>query len=453
MSERPRAVASVAGHGRPPAVAAILHVDMDSFFASVEVLDDPGLAGKPVIVGGSGTRGVVASCTYEARVYGIHSAMPSVTARKLCPKAIFVPGHYSRYAEVSAQLREVLVSVTPLVEPVGLDEAFLDVSGALKLFGPPAAIGELIRARVRTELRLECSVGGGRTKMLAKLASRAAKPSAGPKGPRPGRGVVIVDAGDERAFLEPLAVERLWGVGPATAKRLHGLGVRTVGDLAAVPEEVLVGLLGRAQGLHLVALSRGDDPDPVVPDRPAKSLGHEETFAVDVFDRRELGAQLDRMAESVASSLREAGQCGRTVTVKVKFSDFSLSSRAHTVSFGVDNGRAIAAIAGALLDAVDLRLGVRLLGVSLSGLQPAGSGEQLHLDLDAPRTADVRGDAEAADRQHQWHEVTAAVDAIRRRFGKEAVGTVSMVGPGGITVPGRRQAPWGPSDPSGQPAT
>lgn len=454
---------------------AILHVDMDSFFASVEVLDDPDLAGKPVIVGGRGARGVVASCTYEARAFGVHSAMPSVRARQLCPHAVFLDGRYSRYADVSRQLREILTSVTPLVEPIGLDEAFLDVTGARRLLGPPEVIGERIRSQVRAELRLDCSVGGGRSKLVAKLASRVAKPTASRSGKVPGRGVVVVDPADELAFLHPMAVERLWGVGPATTRRLHGLGVKTVGELAALPEQVLVRAVGRAHGTHLSALARGEDRDPVVPDRPAKSVGHEETFRTDVVDRAVLGAHLQRMAESVATHLRSSGLAARTVTVKLKFPDFSLATRSHTLDFGLDTGKAVGAVAGALLESVEIGDGVRLLGVSASGLQPAGGGRQLRFDLGpagegpgdlalealaqlgdpddhggAPRSAsDVgaerRAGARAAvDRQETWQDVMSVVDSIRERYGTAAVGTVSMVGPDGIEVPARRDAPWGP---------
>lgn len=426
---------------------SILHVDMDSFFASVEVLDHPTLSGKPVIVGGSGARGVVASCTYEARAYGVHSAMPSVRARQLCPHAVFVDGHYGRYAEVSAQLRGVLFSFTPLVEPVGLDEAFLDIRGVLHLLGTPTTIGTAIRARVRDELNLDCSVGAGRSKMVAKLASRAAKPRAGAGGTRAGKGVVVIEAVDEIAFLHPMAVEQLWGVGPATAKRLSELGVATVGDLAALPQPVLVRALGKAHGRHLAALAHGEDPDPVVPDRPTKSVGHEETFREDILDRKVLQRHSVRMTESVAGHLRASAQSGRTVTVKLKFADFSLVTRSHTMSVGLDTGSAIGAIAAALLEAVELPMGVRLLGVSVSGLQPSSAGLQLRFDLHAPITGTPAGGAtDAALRQEHWREVTAAIDAIRQRFGTAAVGTVSMVGPGGIVVPARRDAPWGPSD-------
>ncbi len=449
--------ASVAEHGSsrsggagpvaPRLASSILHVDMDSFFASVEVLDDPTLAGKPVIVGGSGARGVVASCTYEARVYGVHSAMPSLRARQLCPHAVFVDGHYGRYSEVSTQLREVLFSFTPLVEPIGLDEAFLDVRGASRLLGEPREIGVAIRRRVREELTLDCSVGAGRSKMIAKLASRAAKPRAGPEGKLPGKGVVVVEPQDELAFLHPKAVEQLWGVGPATAKRLADIGVRTVGDLAALPDAVLVRTLGKAHGQHLAALARGHDPEPVVPDRPTKSVGHEETFRDDIVDRHVLQRHALRMAESVAGHLRASGQVARTITVKVKLADFSLVTRAHTMAIGLDTGSAIAAIAVALIDAVDLPMGARLLGVSASGLQPASVDRQLRFNLGerAPVTPEA-GTADAARRQEHWREVMAAVDAIRRRFGTAAVGSVSMVGRDGIVVPARRQSPWGPSD-------
>ena len=442
------------GEGTDQLVPAILHVDMDAFFAAVEVLDDPVLAGRPVIVGGSGARGVVASCTYEARAFGVRSAMPSLRARQLCPDAVFIDGHYSRYAEVSGQLREILVSVTPLVEPIGLDEAFLDVTGARRLLGPPEAIAATIRRRVRDELSLDCSVGVGRSKLVAKLASRAAKPTATRAGKQPGRGVVVVLPAHELAFLHPMAVEALWGVGPATAKRLHDLGARTVGQLAALPVEVLVRRLGRAQGTHLGALARGEDADPVVADRPAKSVGHEETFRQDLFDAAALGAHALRMAESVAVHLRSQSVAGRTVTVKVKYADFSSVTRSHTLPVAVDTAAAVSAVAQALLAELDTGPGVRLLGVSVSGLETAGTARQLAFDLAGPGsgpapTGAVADPDEAVRRQVSWSEVTAAVDAIRARFGRSSVGTASMVGEEGIVVPARRDAPWGPgADPA-----
>jgi DNA polymerase-4 len=436
----------------------VLHVDMDAFFAAVEVLDQPDLAGRPVIVGGSGARGVVASCTYEARAFGVRSAMPSVRARRLCPDAVFVDGHYARYSEVSRELHRLFAEVTPLVEPIGLDEAFLDVTGARRLLGSAETIARGIRDRVRTVLALDCSVGVGRSKMVAKLASRAAKPVATRQGVRPGPGVVVVAPEAETAFLHPLPVRALWGVGPATGDRLAGLGIATVGDLAALPEDIVVRHFGQAQGTHLAQLARGVDPGPVVADRAAKSLGHEETFRSDIADLAELGRHVVRMSESVARQLRDAGLAGRTVTVKVKFSDFTLITRSHTLGFLVDTAPALATVATALLEAVELRAGVRLLGVSVSGFEDLPSTEQLAFSLAGPEPEDVpegpAGDdgaerlapaARAARLQANWRELTAAVDAIRSRYGKTAVGPAALVGEHGVEVPGRRDAPWGPS--------
>jgi DNA polymerase-4 len=417
-----------------------LHIDMDAFFASVEVLDDPSLAGKPVIVGGAGARGVVASCTYEARVYGVHSAMPSVRARQLCPEAIFLSGRHNRYAEVSGELHKVLADVTPMVEPIGLDEAFVDVAGAVRLLGSPAHIAQGLRRRVHDQLHLECAVGIGRSKMIAKLASRAAKPRASRAGLEPGPGVFLVDPADELEFLHGHAVEALWGVGPATAKRLHDLGVRTVGDLAALPLDTVVRRLGKASGSHLAALSRGEDPDPVNPNRPNKSIGHEETFSEDLVDPRELERHVLRMAESVATMLRGAASSARTITVKVKFKDLSLVSRSHTMERPLTTGGAIGQVAAALLAGVDPGEGIRLLGVSASGLA-AGGVDQLSFDLGDGLSDDNES---PTAREQSWQDATTAIDAIRDRFGRSAVGAASMVTEEGIQVPARRDAPWGP---------
>jgi DNA polymerase-4 len=270
--------------------------------------------------------------------------------------------------------------------------------------------------------------------MVAKLASRAAKPKASRQGKVPGPGVLVVEPDDEQAFLHPLPVEALWGVGPATAARLHALGARTVGDLAQLPPGVLVRRLGRAHGSHLAALAHGEDRDPVVPDRAAKSLGHEETFREDIVDRYVLAAHVLRMSESVASALRGSSLAGRTVTVKVKYFDFALVTRAHTLPVAVDTGKAIAAVGMALLDAIDVREGVRLLGVSMSGLTPTVDTRQLSFDLEGK-----------PEPQETWEGVMAAVDAVRGRYGASAVGTASMITPEGIVVPARRDAPWGPA--------
>jgi DNA polymerase IV len=415
---------------------------MDSFFASVEVLDDPSLSGKPVIVGGAGARGVVASCTYEARAYGVHSAMPSVRARQLCPHAVFLSGRHSRYAEVSAKLHAILLDVTPAVEPIGLDEAFMDVAGALRLLGTPGEIAHGLRRRVHDELGLWCSVGIGRSKMIAKLASRAAKPRASRTALEPGPGVYVVAPGDELAFLHGHDVEALWGVGPATAKRLHELGVRTVGDLASLPLDTVLRRLGRASGAHLAALARGEDPDPVNPNRPNKSIGHEETFSQDLVDPLELERHVLRMSESVATMLRGASTAARTITVKVKFKDFSLQTRSHTLPRPISTGGAIGQVAAALLAGIDPDEGIRLLGVSASGLG-SGGADQLSFDLGDGTTEENRS---ATAREQSWQDVTAAVDAIRSRFGRSAVGSASMVTEQGVQVPARRDAPWGPDE-------
>ena len=423
-------------------VPTILHVDMDAFFASVEVLDDPTLEGKPVIVGGAGARGVVASCTYEARAYGVHSAMPSVRARQLCPHAIFLSGRHSRYGEVSGQLHKVLHDVTPMVEPIGLDEAFMDVAGAVRLLGPPDVIARSLRDRVLAQLHLGCSVGIGRSKMIAKLASRAAKPKATREGLQPGPGVFVVDEAYELEFLHAHDVEALWGVGPATAKRLHDIGVRTVGDVAALPFDAIVRRLGKASGSHLAALARGEDPDPVTPNRPAKSLGHEETFSQDLVEPAELEGHAMRMAESVAVMLRGASTSARTITVKVKFKDFSLQTRSHTLRRPIATGGAIGQVAAALLADIDPGDGIRLLGVSASGLMPGGA-DQLSFDLGDGQS---EGEPGAMSVEQSWQDVTAAVDAIRTRFGRTAVGSAARVSEQGVQVPARRDAPWGPDE-------
>ncbi len=318
----------------------ILHVDMDAFFASVEVLDNPQLAGRPVIVGGAGSRGVVASCTYEARVYGIRSAMSSVEARRRCPHAIFVAGRYDRYAQMSERLHRVLNEFTPVVEGLGLDEAFLDVSGSTRLFGSSLEIAARLRSAVRQELELACCVGVARTKLLAKLASRAAKPQATPNGTAEGRGIVVVHPEEEIAFLHPLPVGALWGVGPATRKRLEELGVTTVGELAAMPEGVLCRALGTAAGRQLSCLANGDDTRAVEAQRQTKSVGHEETFAADIHDRIELHHHVVRMADAVANRLKANGLRGRTISLKLRYADRRTISRSQTLPSPSDSSRA-----------------------------------------------------------------------------------------------------------------
>ena len=449
-----------------PSDRVILHVDMDAFFASVEVLDDPSLRGRPVIVGGSGARGVVAACTYEARMFGVHSAMPSAVAQRLCPQAVFVDGRFHRYVEESRKLHAVFQAVTPLVEGISLDEAFLDVTGARHLLGDGPAIAALIRDRVRAGLHLSCSVGVARSKLMAKLASKSAKPQAGPFGIRPGAGVVVVAAHEELSFLHPLPARALWGVGPVTGRKLDGLGVTTVGDLASLPDRVLEQWFGRAQGAHLAALARGEDLRPVEPVREAKSVGHEETFSTDLWDRDRLHDHLMRMVDASSTILRRSGLAARTVNVKVRFADFTMTTRSHTLGSPIDTAQAVAAVAVALFDAVDVQRGVRLLGVSLSGFGHSDQAVQLSMDLGAgstptgeasgarpaepaavPRSHLDRADEEAERIQESWTSVTAAVDAVRTRYGGSSVGPASLVGSHGLRVRRRGEAQWGPSAP------
>ena len=408
----------------------ILHVDMDSFYASVEVLLDPSLKGKPVIVGGEGRRGVVASCNYEARAFGVHSAMPSLQAKRLCPHAVFLHGRYDVYSETSTKLHAIFKEYTPLVEGISLDEAFLDVTGGGRLFGDGAQIAAEIRRRVRDDLGLECAVGVATLKLLAKLASKAAKPTPARSGPQPGAGVVVVAPGGELAFLHPLPIRALWGVGPATQQRLARFGIETVADLAALPVETLVGALGPALGGHLHDLAWARDDRAVIADQEVKSIGHEETYARDLHTADALEREALRMADAVAERLRRAGVVGRTVTIKVRFHDFRTITRSHTLLLPTASGALVATTAKELLTQVDPAAGVRLFGVTVSNLGKA-VGEQLTLD-EVTRPAAAGRAAEA-------------VAEIRERFGDAAVGPAALVGRDGLRLKRQGDTQWGPS--------
>jgi DNA polymerase-4 len=411
----------------------ILHVDMDAFYASVEQLRHPELRGKPVIVGGPGARGVVAAASYEARVFGVHSAMSSVRAQRLCPQAIFVAGDHEVYGEVSKRVMAIFGEVTPLVEALSLDEAFLDVTGARRLLGTGEEIAHRIRARVLEQEGLACSVGVAPSKFLAKLASEAAKPRIGKRGPEPGLGVKVVAPGEELAFLHPLPVQALWGVGPKTLERLHSRGITTVAQLAELDERAAQDLLGSASGAHLWHLANAHDDRAVVPDQKAKSIGHEETFARDHHQLESLRHELVRLGDSVASRLRAAGVAGRTVSIKVRFNDFRTITRAVTLPTAVDTGPDVVRAATNLLDKVDPTPGVRLLGIHVSQLCDQ-SARQLSLD-----------DVEAPS----WDDATDAIDAIRDRFGADAIVPASLAGPEGIRIKRRGDQQWGPTDLNG----
>lgn len=396
---------------------AILHVDMDAFFVSVEQLRRPELRGLPLAVGGPGSRGVVASASYEARAYGVHSAMPSGQARRLCPDIVFLPGDHELYSEVSGRIMDILRSFTPLVEPLSVDEAFLDVSGARNR---PVEIGQLIRREVRQQEGINCAVGVAAVKFLAKMGSKLAKPEPTPSGPTGGAGVFEVPVGQERAFLAPRPVGDIWGVGPATLARLSGIGIATIGELAEFPIERLEAVVGKAHGQHLHNLANAVDPRPVIPETAPKSISHEKTFPRDRHAHGDLGGELTALSDSVASRLRAAGVAGRTVTIKVRFGDFSTITRSHTLTGPIDSGVVLAREAKRLLDGVDVALGVRLIGVGVSELEDP-SQRQLSLD-------DIAAGS--------WHDVDRAIDRIRDRFGAKAIKT------GGSADGGPRAGGW-----------
>jgi len=403
----------------------ILHVDMDAFFAAVEVLDDPSLAGLAVIVGGTGPRGVVASCSYEARASGVHSAMPMIQARRQCPQVVVLPGRHDRYGEVSRALHEIFEVFTPLVEPIGLDEAFLDVSGSHRLFGSSLEIAQAIRSRVAQDLKLSCSVGVARCKLLAKLGSKAAKPVASKRTPQAGPGIFVVEPDRELEFLHPRPVRELWGVGPKTAERLARWGIATVGDLARIEPAQLARLVGRSAGEQLHGLAWARDPSPVVPGRPAKSIGHEETFATDVHDAGVLRLEVVRLSDAVSRRMRSNGLQTRTVTVKLRYGDFRTTTRSRSLREALSTASEVAKVASSLVASLEVSSGVRLVGVSVSSLEPraGGDGEQLAmLDLEGSSN----GGARPAPAVRA--ELDSALDTIRERFGVASVGPAALAG-------------------------
>jgi nucleotidyltransferase/DNA polymerase involved in DNA repair len=384
----------------------ILHVDMDAFFASVEIRDRPELKGKPVVVAGLGTRGVVLSATYEARAFGVRSAMPVTRARRLCPQAVYIAPRHALYGEVSREVMAVFRDITPEVEPLSLDEAFLDVAGAARRLGAPAKIAGLIREQISQQQGITCSVGVAPVKFVAKIASARCKPD----------GLLVVAADEVLDFLHPLPASALWGVGDKAEQVLARLGLRTVGDIAQIPLATLQRELGAAAGAHLYDLSWGRDPRHVTPQREEKSVGAEETFETDIDDAEVIRRELLRLSGRTARALRKAGCVARTISVKLRLASFKTITRSKTLGEPTDVAREIYAVACALYEGsgLDARARLRLVGVRASGLRPvAGHATQLAF----------------GDRPAGWREAEQVMDQIARRFGDGAVGPAALVPP------------------------
>jgi nucleotidyltransferase/DNA polymerase involved in DNA repair len=390
---------------RDDTACTILHVDMDAFYASAEVRDRPELRGKPVVVAGLGARGVVLSATYEARAFGVRSAMPTTQARRLCPRATYISPRHGLYGEVSREVMAIFRAVTPEVEPLSLDEAFLDVSGSLRrLRMTPAEVAGHIREQVREQQAITCSVGVAPVKFVAKIASARCKPD----------GLLVVPADGVLDFLHPLPASALWGVGDKAEQALSRLGLRTIGDIAHIPEQALQRELGAAAGAHLWALAWGRDERKVVPQREEKSVGAEETFPVDVDDPEVIRRELLRLSDRTAKALRAAGCVARTVTVKLRLASFKTITRSRTLPEPTDVARVIYATACGLWEGsgLDARARLRLVGVRAAGLRPAsGAATQLAF----------------GDRPVGWREAERAVDQIVRRFGDGAVRPAALV--------------------------
>jgi nucleotidyltransferase/DNA polymerase involved in DNA repair len=377
---------------------------MDAFYAAVEVREDPSLAGKPVVIGHPGKRGVVATCSYEARVFGLRSAMPSVVAARLCPDAIWLPVRMSLYVEVSQRIRTLLDEEAPVVEPLSIDEAFLDLTGCAADLDAGAAIARRLKARIREQERLTASVGVAPNKFLAKLASDLEKPD----------GLVVLPKEDVPKRLWPLAVERLWGVGPKGADRLKLGGLRTIGDVARTPEDAIASLVGASMARHVAALARGDDDRRIEHDRRSRSISEERTYTEDLRDPRTLDRELLARAEGVARELRREGIVARTVHLKVRTGDFTTWTRAHTLREPTDLTEAIVGAARELF-ASRVRLdgkGVRLLGVGVSGIAPSAS-----------RRASLFPDAA----QVKAGKLARVEDAVRNKLGEAAMTRASLV--------------------------
>jgi DNA polymerase-4 len=399
---------------------------MDAFYASVEMLDNPALKGKPVIVGGSERRGVVCAASYEARKFGVHSAQPTATAMRLCPHGIFLPVRMERYKEASDRVFEIFRRFTPLVEALSIDEAFLDVTASVRLFGTPGEIAKKIKDAVRNETGLTVSAGVAASKFVAKIASDLRKPD----------GLTIVSRGKEREFLAPLPVGKLWGVGKVTQAALHRMGVETIGDLSRIPAEALARAFGK-HGVLLHELSLGIDEREVVPEREAKSMGREETYPEDLSDRESIRTELLSLATRVAERLRSEGVKGKTVTLKVKYHDFTLVTRAVTLDRFTDDGGEIYRSVLALLPKTEAgKRPIRLLGISVSHLTESGEApapgepDQLPLFGKSPGERSTKATGKSANpavSPEKKEKLNRAVDRIREKFGKKGIRPAALL--------------------------
>ncbi len=382
----------------------IIHFDMDAFYASVEILDNPALRGQPVVVGGDCNRGVVCAASYEARKFGVHSALPIFTARKLCPHGVFLPVRMARYQEISCRIMEIFQRFTPLVEPLSLDEAFLDVTASQSLMGTAEDIAGQIRVLVKETIGLTVSAGVGASKLVAKIASDLNKPD----------GLTIVPPGQEEAFLAPLPIGRLWGVGRTTKEALALIGVKTIGDLNRIPTAILTAKFGKA-GLMLQESAQGIDHRPVEPKQEAKSIGHEETFAEDLRDKKRLEQELLALCLKVGKRVRDHGLVGRTVTIKVKYRDFIQVTRSLTLSEPVADDKSLYQTGCLLLAKTEITLRpIRLLGITLSNLIPT----------EAPGQLALFGQSQTKAKDHRLYK---AIDTISDRYGNGSIVPATLV--------------------------
>jgi len=392
----------VTAPGVDDSTATILHVDMDAFFASVELLDHPELVGKPVIVGHRSARSIVTAATYEARKFGVNSALPMSIALRRCPDAIVLEPHFERYTHFSSMVMDIFDEVTPVVERLGIDEAFLDVAGARTVYGSPLRVAELIRARVRAETGLICSVGAASTKFVAKLASGLSKPD----------GLLVVPADEAVALLHPLPIAKLWGVGGKTEETLRARGLHTIGDIARASRATLTKAVGEAGAERLHDLAWGIDPRPVHTRAEEKSVGHELTFETNITDPSVIRTELLRMSNMVAVRLRKAGLVGRTVVLKLRFGDFTTITRSRTIAEPTDLGRRIYEEVCEIYEALGKQdAPIRLVGVRAEQLQDAGSAPQ-----------------GLWDESEGWREAEDVMDAASARFGRGAVKPARLIG-------------------------